>query len=130
MALEKEDNTASRSGQRGEASLTLGFDGVEFLQGEINIVTLLFERFTALLNLLEEITQLSGFSRIEIVHLDDVPDFAQREAKAFAAENQFEAHPVSGTVYPPPAVSTWLQQAFILVKTDRPGRQVELLGKV
>ena len=99
---------------------------IQLFEGDVDIASLLLQGLTPLLDEFQEIAKLSRLARIQVIHVNDFPDFAEREAKTLASQDQLEADAVARAIDPLPAAAPRGQEAFVLVEADGPSGDAEL----
>lgn len=104
-------------GQACQAGL---LDVVELDKRIIDVLALLAKVFALFLDLAHQQPQLAGLARRVPVDLDDFPNFGDGEADPSAAQDFLNKAPISTPEQACTAAPLGVDQAFILVKAQRP----------
>src|SRR5260370_32865940 len=119
----------SRSGLPGGGGL--GFDrfagAAELDDGPLDLRLLAPQPADLLLELAQRDPQLRHLAVAEIVEIQHLPDFLEREADRLAHQHVFEPCTVTPAVEPPLPVAAGRAQSPLPVKTEGPGADASIL---
>src|SRR6476659_7552960 len=75
-------------------------DAVEVDERLLDVAPALRELGTAYVDLLEQVLQLAGLTRLFVVHVDDGGDLVEGEPEPAPAQDQLDADPVAAVEHP------------------------------
>lgn len=115
------------SGEAAQVLAAAVLQRLEFGEGDLEVGASLFEVGPSGVDLGEEVLELSAFTGVVVVHVDDATDLLEREAETSPAQHEVEPGAVAAVEEPLGASPLGGEQAEGLVVPDRPMGDVELL---
>src|SRR5216684_672074 len=122
----------SRSGlpARGEHGFDRLAGAAELDDGPLDLRLLAPQPADLLLELAQRDPQLRHLAVAEIVEIQHLPDFLEREADRLAHQHVFEPCTVTPAVEPPLPVAAGRDQSLLLVEAQGAGADAEFLGQL
>jgi len=103
--------------------------GVQLGQRLVEVVPLGLQGVAALVDVADQILELTPFAGLIVVEVEHVGDLGQGETEPFAAQDQLQPHPVPVVEDPCRPGSFRSEQAAVLVEPDGAQRGVEFCRK-
>lgn len=113
-----------------ETAATSGFNPVQLLKGQIQILPLSQKLCPPQGNAGQKRLQLPALARLSFIHADDFGDFRQFESKPFTSEDEFQPRPVALGIEPLAPMTAWRDQFAILIKPQGPCGDAELCRQI
>jgi len=99
---------------------------IELGQRLVEVVPLGLQGVAALVDIADQVLQLTAFAGLVVVEVEYVGDLGQGETEPLAAQDQLQPHPVPVVEDPRRAGSFRSEQTTILIEPDGAQRGVEL----